>query len=74
MPTILGRNQLAHPSGTIPLLANTKPNLDFFTAMRISAANCIVAPTPTASPLHAAITGFKELYIFNVNIPPASLL
>ena len=40
----------------------------------MSAASCIVAPTPTASPLHAAITGFKELYILRARIPPASLL
>ena len=36
-------------------------NLELVVAILTSAGNCIVAPTPTASPLHAAITGFKEL-------------
>ena len=39
MPTIRGKNQLEHASGTMPLLAKTNPYLAVVEATRISAAN-----------------------------------
>ena len=74
MPTILGKNQLEHASGAIPLLANGNEKAALLDAIRISAANWRVAPTPTAGPLHAAMIGFRLLYILRVKIPPESLL
>ena len=58
MPTTRGRNHDEQASGTIPRRANTKPNLAVSEASRTSIGRVIVAPTPTAGPLIAAITGF----------------
>ena len=60
MPTILGRNQLEHASGTIPRRTKTKPKRASSAARRTSIGSVIVTPTPTAAPLIAAITGFVE--------------
>jgi hypothetical protein len=40
--------------------------------MRMSIGNCIVAPTPTAGPFTAAITGFFDSKIRSVSRPPPS--
>ena len=61
MPTMRGRNQLLHASGTMPRRANTKPNRAVAAAMRMSIGSVIVTPTPTAGPLIAAMIGFFEL-------------
>jgi hypothetical protein len=60
MPTTLGRNQLDAASGTRPLRADTNPNRADCPAIRTSAGSVIVAPTPTAGPLTATITGFAR--------------
>ena len=72
-PTILGRNQDEHASGTKPLRAKTNPYFASSDANLISIANCIVMPTPTAGPLQAEIIGFKHSNIFSVTLPPPSL-
>ena len=59
MPTRRGRNQLEQASGVMPRRANTKPNFAPVEASRKSIGSCIVAPTPTAAPFTAAITGFR---------------
>ena len=46
------------PSGTNPRRANTNPNLAVSLASRMSIGRVIVAPTPTAGPLIAAITAW----------------
>src|SRR5210317_2387060 len=74
IPIILGRNQLLHASGTIPLLLNTNPNLASSDAILMSPGSCMDAPIPTAAPLQAKTIGFKNLYILKVRIPPESLL
>ena len=48
------------PSGAIPRRVNTNPNRALSEARRMSAANNIVAPIPTAGPLTAAMTGFVQ--------------
>ena len=60
MPTIRGRNQLEHASGTMPRRAKTKPMRASSAASRRSMGSVIVIPTPTAGPLRAAITGLAE--------------
>ena len=60
MPTTRGRNQLEAASGTMPRRANTKPMRASSAARRMSIGSVIVAPTPTAGPLIAAITGLVE--------------
>ena len=74
MPTIFGKNQLEHASGAIPLLAKGNENLALVDETLTSAANCNVAPTPTANPLQAIRIGFKHLNILNARMPPESLL
>lgn len=59
-------------SGTIPLLTNTKPILASFAATRMSIANVIVIPTPTAAPFIAAMMGFLHLYAAKATFPPES--
>ena len=61
MPTTRGRNQLEAASGTIPRLANTKPNRAAVLASLMSIGNVIVTPTPTAAPLIAPMTGLVRL-------------
>ena len=61
MPTTRGRNQLEQASGMIPRRANTKPMRASSEARRTSIGSVIVAPTPTAGPLMAAITGLVQL-------------
>jgi hypothetical protein len=72
IPTTRGRNQLEHASGMIPRRAKTKPIRASSAASRTSIGNVIVAPTPTAGPLIAPITGFVEAKIRSVNSPPLS--
>ena len=60
MPTMRGKNQLEQASGVIPILLNTKPMRACSEARRISIAQVMVAPMPTAAPLMAAITGFLQ--------------
>ena len=72
MPTTRGRNQLEHASGTIPRRANTKPMRASSEARRMSIGSVIVAPTPTAGPLIAAITGLVDSNTRSVNWPPLS--
>ena len=61
MPTTRGRNQLEQASGMIPRRANTKPMRACSEARRTSIGRVIVAPTPTAGPLMAAITGLVRV-------------
>ena len=72
MPTIRGRNQLEHASGTMPRRVNTKPNLALSAATRMSAGSIEVIPTPTAAPLMAAITGLSEANTRSAIRPPKS--
>src|SRR5205807_997780 len=72
MPTIRGRNQLEHASGTIPRRTNTKPIRASLAARRMSIGSVMVAPTPTAGPLIAAITGLVHSNTRSVNWPPPS--
>ena len=72
MPTTRGRNQLEQASGMIPRRANTNPMRASSAASRTSIGRVIVAPTPTAGPLIAAITGFMESKTRSVNSPPLS--
>ena len=72
MPTARGKNQLEQASGTIPRRAKTKPIFASSAARRTSMGSVIVAPTPTAGPLMAAITGFFESNTRSVNWPPLS--
>ncbi len=72
MPTTRGRNQLEHASGTIPRRAKTKPILAPSAARRMSIGSVMVAPTPTAGPLMAAITGLVESKMRRVTMPPPS--
>ena len=46
MPTIRGRNQLEHASGTMPRRAKTNPILDPSATSRMSIGKVIVMPTP----------------------------
>ena len=72
MPTMRGRNQLEHASGTMPRRANTKPIFAPSAARRMSIGSVIVMPTPTAGPLIAAITGLCDSKIRSVTRPPPS--
>ncbi len=72
MPTTRGRNQLEHASGMIPRRAKTKPMRASSAARRMSIGSVIVAPTPTAGPLIAAITGLVLSKIRSENSPPLS--
>ena len=67
IPTTRGKNQLEHASGMIPRRANTKPMRASSAARRMSIGSVIVAPTPTAGPLIAAITGLVDRKTRNVN-------
>ncbi len=57
IPTARGRNQLAADSGTMPRRAKTKPNFAEVEASRMSMGRVMLAPTPAAGPLTAAMTG-----------------
>ena len=72
MPTIRGRNQLDAASGTSPRRAKTKPNFAVSAAILMSAGSVMVAPTPTAGPLTATITGLREAAMRSETIPPPS--
>ena len=72
MPTNRGKNHDEHASGTMPRFAKTKPNFAFVLAKRISIGNVIVAPTPTAAPLMAAMTGFFNSKMRSETSPPPS--
>jgi hypothetical protein len=72
MPTTRGRNQLEHASGVMPRRAKTKPKRASVEAMRISIGSSMVAPTPTAGPLMAAITGFIDSKMRSDTRPPPS--
>ncbi len=67
-----GRNQLEQASGTIPRRTNTKPNRASADASRMSIGSSIVAPTPTAEPFTAAITGLRQEKMRSVTRPPPS--
>ena len=69
MPTTRGRNQLEQASGTMPRRANTKPMRASSAARRTSIGSVIVAPTPTAGPLIAPITGLVEAKIAQRELP-----
>ena len=71
-PTMRGRNQLEQASGTMPRRTKTKPKRASVDAIRISAGKSMVTPMPTAGPLTAAITGFREEKILSVTRPPVS--
>ena len=58
----------------MPRRANTKPMRASSAARRTSIGSVIVAPTPTAGPLIAAITGFVDSKIRSVSSPPLSRL
>jgi len=72
IPTMRGRNQLEQASGTIPRRTNTKPNRASADASRMSIGSSIVAPTPTAEPFTAAITGLRQEKMRSVTRPPPS--
>ena len=72
MPTTRGKNQLEAASGMIPRRANTKPMRASSAASRTSIGSVIVAPIPTAGPLMAAITGFRQRNTRSVSSPPLS--
>ena len=72
MPTTRGRNQLEAASGTIPRLANTKPNRAAVLASLMSIGNVMVTPTPTAAPLIAPMTGLVDSKIRSASMPPPS--
>ena len=72
MPTTRGKNQLEQASGVIPRRLNTKPIRACSLARRMSIGSSIVAPMPTAGPLMAAITGFRQLKMRKVTRPPPS--
>ena len=72
MPTTRGRNQLEQASGVMPRRAKTKPKRASLDAMRISMGSSMVAPTPTAGPLMAAITGFIDSKMRSDTRPPPS--
>jgi hypothetical protein len=72
MPTIFGKNQLEHASGTMPRRENTNPKRAVSLAMRTSMASCMVTPTPTAGPFTAAMTGFRHSKMASVRRPPPS--
>ena len=57
---------------TMPRLLKTKPNLASSDARRMSMAHCMVTPTPTAGPLQAEITGFRQSKMRRVRTPPPS--
>lgn len=71
-PTIRGRNQLEHASGTMPRRTKTKPSFAPSATNRTSMASVIVSPTPTADPLIAPMTGFGLAKIRRVSSPPPS--
>ena len=58
-----GRNQDEQASGTTPRRVKTKPILASAAAIRISMGRVMVIPTPTACPLIAPMTGFRQLKI-----------
>src|SRR3546814_7304954 len=64
-----GRNQVEAASGVTPILPKTKPMRAFSEASRMSIAQVIVAPMPTAAPLIAPITGFLQLKMARVTRP-----
>ena len=72
MPTMRGKNHDEHASGTIPRRVNTKPIFAELEIRRISIANVMVAPIPTAGPLIAPMIGLLHLNIRNVTVPPPS--
>jgi hypothetical protein len=53
-----GRNHDEQASGVMPILLKTKPTFVRSQTTRISIAQVIVAPMPTAAPLIAAMIGF----------------
>ncbi len=72
IPTRRGKNQLEQASGTIPRRANTNPIRASSAARRMSIGRVMVAPTPTAGPLIAAITGLRHSNRRSDNRPPPS--
>ena len=72
IPTSRGRNQLLAASGVMPRRANTKPKRALSLHRRMSKGSCIVAPTPTATPLQAPMSGFLELNSRKTSRPPPS--
>ena len=72
MPTTRGRKKADAPSGTMPRCVKMKPNFAFVDASRMSIGSSIVAPTPTAGPLIAAITGLRLLWMRRVACPAMS--
>jgi hypothetical protein len=72
MPTMRGRNQLEHASGTMPRRVKTKPIFAPSATRRMSIGSVIVMPTPTAGPLIAAITGLVRSKMRSETCPPPS--
>ena len=72
MPTMRGRNQVAHDSGTMPRRVNGRAKRLPSAPMRTSIGRTIVTPIPTAVPLIAAITGLREPKIRSASSPPTS--
>ena len=56
----------------MPILLKTKPTLALVETRRMSMAQVMVAPTPTAAPLIAAMTGFLHSKIASDTKPPSS--
>ena len=73
MLTMRGRNQDEQASGVMPILLKTKPTRAVSATNRISMAQSMVAPIPTAAPFTAAMTGFLHSKIASVSWPPVSL-
>ena len=71
-PTSFGRKYPHAASGTIPRRAKTKPSLALSETIRISAASVGDKPPPTAVPLIAAMTGFRQRLIVSDYSPPLS--
>ena len=56
----------------MPILLNTKPTRALSEAKRMSMAQVMVAPMPTAAPLMAPMMGFLQSNMAKVTLPPES--
>ena len=72
IPTMRERNQEEVASGVMPMRPKTRPILPFVETRRASIGRVIVAPMPTAAPLMAAMTGFRQAWMARATRPPVS--
>ena len=72
IPTMRGRNHVAHDSGTMPRRVNGRAKRLPSAPMRMSIGRTMVMPMPTAVPLMAAITGLRDPKIRSASSPPTS--